>query len=189
VAFTALFDSCVLYPAPLCGLVIRLGCFSLFRARWSDQIHKDRRFRIVHDWTNPAPAPTPTPTPSRNGVTTRTGHTFDGLAERLETSQAYLDERRDVLPVFTDRYKLSAENASSIAQSMVKIGYTLNGGALIAIPTIVNLFTLRRRRHSGHLCFPVLAFFLIQQVFFCCTALRCLQVSSGGNRLSYDRVK
>ena len=40
-AFTALFDSCVLYPAPLRDLLIRLGCSNLFRARWSDQIHDE----------------------------------------------------------------------------------------------------------------------------------------------------
>ena len=40
-AFTVLFDACVLYPAPLRDLLIRLACTGLFRARWSDDIHDE----------------------------------------------------------------------------------------------------------------------------------------------------
>lgn len=40
-AFTAVFDACVLYPAPLRDLLMRLACTGLFRARWSDQIHDE----------------------------------------------------------------------------------------------------------------------------------------------------
>jgi len=37
--FTALFDACVLYPAPLRDLLMHLALTDLFRAKWTDQIH------------------------------------------------------------------------------------------------------------------------------------------------------
>ena len=40
-AFSALLDACVLYPAPLRDLLVRLARTGLFRARWSDQIHEE----------------------------------------------------------------------------------------------------------------------------------------------------
>lgn len=39
--FTALYDACILYPAPLRDLVVRLGGTGLFRARWTNQIHDE----------------------------------------------------------------------------------------------------------------------------------------------------
>lgn len=39
--FTALFDACVLYPAPLRDLLLRLAATDLFRARWTDRIHDE----------------------------------------------------------------------------------------------------------------------------------------------------
>jgi len=38
---TALFDACVLHPAPLRDLLMRLAMTELFRARWSDAIHDE----------------------------------------------------------------------------------------------------------------------------------------------------
>jgi predicted nucleic acid-binding protein len=38
---TALFDACVLYPAPLRDLLMRLAITDLFRARWSATIHDE----------------------------------------------------------------------------------------------------------------------------------------------------
>jgi hypothetical protein len=38
---TALFDACVLYPAPLRDLLMRLATTELFRAQWSDAIHDE----------------------------------------------------------------------------------------------------------------------------------------------------
>lgn len=38
---TALFDACVLYPAPLRDLLMWLALTGLFRARWSDTIHEE----------------------------------------------------------------------------------------------------------------------------------------------------
>jgi hypothetical protein len=39
--FTALYDACVLYPAPLRDLLMQLALTDLFRARWTDQIHDE----------------------------------------------------------------------------------------------------------------------------------------------------
>lgn len=40
-SFTALYDACVLYPAPLRDLLIRLADTGLFRARWTNAIHEE----------------------------------------------------------------------------------------------------------------------------------------------------
>lgn len=37
----ALYDSCVLYPAPLRDLLMQLALTDLFRARWTNQIHDE----------------------------------------------------------------------------------------------------------------------------------------------------
>lgn len=39
--FTALYDACVLYPAPLRDLLLRVALTDLFRARWTDRIHDE----------------------------------------------------------------------------------------------------------------------------------------------------
>lgn len=39
--FTALFDACVLYPAPIRDLLLRLAQTGLFRAKWTDHIHDE----------------------------------------------------------------------------------------------------------------------------------------------------
>jgi hypothetical protein len=39
--FTALYDSCVLYPAPLRDLLMHLAKMDLFRAKWTDAIHEE----------------------------------------------------------------------------------------------------------------------------------------------------
>lgn len=40
-SFTAIYDACVLYPAPLRDLLLRVAQTDLFRARWSDDIHDE----------------------------------------------------------------------------------------------------------------------------------------------------
>jgi predicted nucleic acid-binding protein len=40
-AFTALFDACVLYPAPVRDLLLRTAKTDIFRARWTDRIHDE----------------------------------------------------------------------------------------------------------------------------------------------------
>jgi hypothetical protein len=39
--FTVIYDACVLYPAPLRDILIRLALTDLFRARWTDMIHDE----------------------------------------------------------------------------------------------------------------------------------------------------
>lgn len=39
--FTALYDACVLYPAPLRDLLMHLALTDTFRARWTDRIHQE----------------------------------------------------------------------------------------------------------------------------------------------------
>lgn len=40
-SFTALYDACVLYPAPLRDLLMHLSLTDLFHARWTDRIHDE----------------------------------------------------------------------------------------------------------------------------------------------------
>lgn len=40
-AFIALYDACVLYPAPLRDLLMHLARTGAFRARWTDRIHDE----------------------------------------------------------------------------------------------------------------------------------------------------
>lgn len=39
--FTAVYDACVLYPAPLRDLLMRLALTGLYRARWTARIHEE----------------------------------------------------------------------------------------------------------------------------------------------------
>lgn len=39
--FTALYDACVLYPAPLRDFLMRLALTDLYRARWTDRINDE----------------------------------------------------------------------------------------------------------------------------------------------------
>ena len=39
--YTALFDACVLYPAPLRDLFMSLAIENIFRARWTEHIHDE----------------------------------------------------------------------------------------------------------------------------------------------------
>jgi len=39
--YTVVFDACVLYPAPLRDLLLRLSISGLFSAKWTDQIHDE----------------------------------------------------------------------------------------------------------------------------------------------------
>lgn len=45
--FTAVYDACVLYPAPLRDLLVRLANTGLFRARWTEEIHDEWTLVIV----------------------------------------------------------------------------------------------------------------------------------------------
>ncbi len=39
--FSVIYDACVLYPAPLRDLLMRLAVTDLFQARWTDHIHEE----------------------------------------------------------------------------------------------------------------------------------------------------
>lgn len=45
--FTAVYDACVLYPAPLRDLLVWLGMSGRFRARWTQQIHEEWKRNLL----------------------------------------------------------------------------------------------------------------------------------------------
>lgn len=45
--FTAVYDACVLYPAPLRDFLVRLGQTGRFRARWTRQIHQEWKRNLL----------------------------------------------------------------------------------------------------------------------------------------------
>lgn len=45
--FTAVYDACVLYPAPLRDFLMRLALSGRFRARWSEQIHEEWKRNLL----------------------------------------------------------------------------------------------------------------------------------------------
>lgn len=56
--FTALYDACVLYPAPLRDVLLELALTDLFRAKWSHMIHDEwiRNLLAVRPDLTPAQA-------------------------------------------------------------------------------------------------------------------------------------
>jgi hypothetical protein len=55
-SFVAVFDACVLYPAPIRDLLMRLALTELFRARWTDRIHDEWIRSVLADRPEIAPA-------------------------------------------------------------------------------------------------------------------------------------
>lgn len=47
--FTAVYDACVLYPAPLRDFLMWLGLSGRFRARWSEQIHEEWKRNLLQN--------------------------------------------------------------------------------------------------------------------------------------------
>ncbi|MCE9668338.1 PIN domain-containing protein [Myxococcus stipitatus] len=47
-AFIVVYDACVLFPAPLRDLLVRLGMVGLFRARWTERILDECFRNILH---------------------------------------------------------------------------------------------------------------------------------------------
>jgi hypothetical protein len=45
--FTAVYDACVLYPAPLRDFLMWLGLSGRFRARWSARIHDEWKRNLL----------------------------------------------------------------------------------------------------------------------------------------------
>lgn len=48
-SFTAVYDACTLYPAPLRDLLMHLALTDLFRAKWTDQIHDEWIRSVLRD--------------------------------------------------------------------------------------------------------------------------------------------
>jgi len=48
VAFVVIYDACVLYPAPLRDLLVRIANTGIVRARWSERI-LDECFRSIKE--------------------------------------------------------------------------------------------------------------------------------------------
>lgn len=50
--FTAVFDACVLYPAPLRDFLMWLALSGRFRARWSRDIHEEWKCNLLINRTD-----------------------------------------------------------------------------------------------------------------------------------------
>lgn len=48
-AFTAIYDACVLYPAPIRDVLMHLALTDLFRARWTNAIHEEWIGAVLED--------------------------------------------------------------------------------------------------------------------------------------------
>ena len=55
-ALIVLYDACVLYPASLRDLLMRLALSDLFQARWTDEIHDEWTRNVVADRPEITPA-------------------------------------------------------------------------------------------------------------------------------------
>ena len=78
VQFTVIYDSCVLYPAPLRDLLMRLALTDLYHARWTQEIHREWMRNLLKN--------RPDLTPERiESVRARMDlHVRDGLVEGYE---------------------------------------------------------------------------------------------------------
>jgi predicted nucleic acid-binding protein len=47
--FTAIYDACALYPAPLRDLLMHLAMTNLFRAKWTEKIHEEWIENVLAD--------------------------------------------------------------------------------------------------------------------------------------------
>ncbi|MBU0655332.1 MAG: PIN domain-containing protein [Gammaproteobacteria bacterium] len=95
--FTVLFDACVLYPAPLRDLLVRLAQTGAFRAKWTQQIHEE--------WIRNAVAKNPHLTHEKLQVTASKMNdaVMDSLVSNYEPLIAGLE-----LPDTNDRHVLAA---------------------------------------------------------------------------------
>ena len=50
--FTAVYDACVLYPAPLRDFLMWLALSGRFRARWTQEIHREWKRNLLKNRTN-----------------------------------------------------------------------------------------------------------------------------------------
>lgn len=95
--YTAIYDACVLYPAPLRDLLMQLAMADLFKARWSNRIHEEWMRNVLED----------RPDLSREQLErTRNlmnAHVLDSLVEGYESLEALIH-----LPDPDDRHVLAA---------------------------------------------------------------------------------
>lgn len=95
--FVAVYDACVLYPAPLRDLLLRLAGVGLFRARWTDEIHAEWMRNVLRDRRDPHPE-----------LLERTRHLMDrAVPDCLVTGYEGLIEQVE-LPDPDDRHVLAA---------------------------------------------------------------------------------
>jgi hypothetical protein len=95
--FTAVYDACVLYPAPLRDLLMQLALTDLVRARWSDLIHEEWMRNVLRDRTDL------TATQLQRTRALMNAHVRDGLVTGFEHLIPSLD-----LPDQDDRHILAA---------------------------------------------------------------------------------
>ena len=110
-SFIAVYDACVLYPAPLRDLLLRLALADLFRVRWTDRIHQE--------WIRSVLAQRPDLLPEQLG---RTRDLMDrAVPDCLVTGYEGLIDTLD-LPDLDDRHVLAAAIRS---QAGVIVTYNL----------------------------------------------------------------
>lgn len=96
-AFIALYDACVLYPAPLRDLLMQLALTDLFRAKWTDTIHDEWMRNVL------AQRPDLTREQLERTRNLMNAHVRDALVEGYEPLIATLN-----LPDPDDRHVLAA---------------------------------------------------------------------------------
>jgi hypothetical protein len=94
---TALFDACVLYPAPLRSFLMYLALSDLFRAKWTDAIHEEWMRSVRKDYPDVTQAQVERIRDLMNG------HVRDCLVSGYESLIPSLD-----LPDANDRHVLAA---------------------------------------------------------------------------------
>jgi hypothetical protein len=115
-AFTALYDACVLYPAPLRDLLLQLALTDLFRAKWTEAIHDE--------WTRNLLANRPELKPELLARTRElmNAHVRDCLVEDYEPLVAGL-----TLPDPDDRHVLAAAILSGDGANPATCGHLKPG--------------------------------------------------------------
>jgi hypothetical protein len=100
-SFSAVFDACVLYPAPLRDLLMQLALTDLFRAKWTERIHDE--------WTRNLLCKRPDLTPGQLQRTRELMNT--AVRDCLVTGYEYLIDSL-TLPDADDRHVLAAAMCS-----------------------------------------------------------------------------
>ena len=101
-AFTALFDACVLYPAPLRDLLMHLAGTGLFRGRWTAEISAEWMKAVLRDRPELAGRLERTRTLMEEAVPDALIEGYEGLIPALK------------LPDPTDRHVLAAAIAGRV---------------------------------------------------------------------------